>query len=182
MGLIEEVFPNQNPATLKTVWDDVSSRHLILQKIGQALYAQPQQFFTQDPTNQLIALLSQARFQHTAQECVHVTSLMMNALRLNSQQPDILPHFARYIRELDHLSGARADNAHQVTHVRKKFGGSCLVSLAFFYDALHKREKVGYPSPEWYREQGKHALYHAEMEEVTNNFERWEAYLSERFN
>ncbi len=182
MGLIEEAFPDKDPKILQKLWEDDRSRSLLLEKIGRALYNNSERFFVQDPTNQLIALLSQAQFRYQPEECVQVAGLIAHTMPVNQEYPGILPHFNSYLGELESLKGKRSGNKRQMVRIRQTFGASCLVSLALFHKALKARESAGYPSPEWYRMQGKHALYHAEMEEVTNNFERWEAYLNERFN
>ncbi len=182
MSLIEEVFSSENPGALRTLWEDQASRLLLLEKIGKVMYAHPEKIFYTDPTNQLIAILSQAQFPHKSEEFIQVTGLITRTIYLDSEQPDILPNFAQYHKTLDKIGNKNSRNANQISSVRKKFGASCLISLVFFYKALKKREKAGYPSPTWYRLQGKTALYLAEMGDVTYNFEKWEAYLSDKLN
>jgi len=177
---MEEAFPDKDPAALRRLWNDESIRHLLLESIGKVLYNSSQKIYTEDANNQFIALLSQAQFKHNPQECVDVAGLMLQTIRPN--QTEILPHAYLYLKQLETLHGGPTSRKRQGDSIRSRFGGECLVSLALFTRALKARERAGYPSPSWYRAQGKNALYHARMEDVTHNFERWENYLSENFN
>ena len=178
MSLIEEAFPNKDPIILRKLWGDAEARMRVLERIGAALYDSTQKVFTQDPTNQLIALISQAQFPHKDEECIHVTGLMMKFIRA----PDVLPYASLHFAELRRMEFESSNNTKQLIRAKQHFGGQCLVSLSFFYDSLKRRQKAGGPPPEWYRSQGKIALYYGEMEAVTWNFEHWEAYLNERLN
>ncbi|MEK6825437.1 MAG: hypothetical protein AABY00_01490 [Nanoarchaeota archaeon] len=183
MELIKEVFPEKNSGALSQLWKDEETRHLLLRQIGRALFDNPKKVFLQEYTNQLIALLSQANFSHKDIECVHVAHLMRRLIPSSESSSHILPSYITYKYNLDALRGQSSRNQKQISETHKDFGARCLVSLAFFHQALEEKyHRSASPPTHWYRDQGKTALFHAEMNEVRDNFERWEAYLSERFN
>jgi hypothetical protein len=56
-----------------------------------------------------------------------------------------------------------------------------LISLSFFRPALYNRWKRGGPHPDFYRSYSKSIFRNEGLEDIFNNYERWENFFAEFF-
>ena len=67
-------------------------------------------------------------------------------------------------------------------HRGKELAYRCLISLGIFKKAIvHRSERHGAPSPDFYRNIGRSTFVQIGKEDVGNHFLQWENFLSEMF-
>ena len=160
MDLIGELFSTKEAGVVESLWqDDISSRVrlIIAREIGKRLSDRTLIFSSAQ--NQLMALLSLAKFANSDTECVYVAGILKYLL----PQKKILPY--------------------SIDYMGYELASRCLVSLGFFLDAMAKRTKYsGAPEPKYYREIGKQTFDKIGRTDVADNFENWEIFLRDNFN
>jgi len=151
MSLQEDIFGSGNLKDYK---------HLIKEAGKEIVSNYDDSIIQRNSGDYLLAVVSQADFSSSDDECLNVVHLVRKFMKSNkgSTLPYVLEH-----NGLDLAS-------------------RCLCSLSFFYDAVYDRSvRHGAPSPSYYRTVGKNVLINHEMKGVSAHFERWEHFLREYF-
>lgn len=158
MELLDELFSEEKSKALDKLAQDDSQkiRLSVARHVGKTL--QEQGLVLAPSTEQLFALMSMANFADSDLECVYVAGVIRHLL----PRKDILPY--------------------AIDHKGYELASRCLVSLGLFYKAMERRtKKQGAPEPSFYREIGKSTFSQIGAQDVSNNFERWEGFMSEVF-
>ena len=154
-SIAEQIYTPSQAANIRKLYKDESSRDLIMQAIGHTLLTSPN-IIENQPLNALCLITGLSPFAIDDNECVTVAVMIYSQFR----SADIFPSLER-----DRSS---------------KFSSKCLVSLAFFPEAMQIRLKRGYPEPSYYRRVAKSYLENDGMNGLSENFRRWENWLPEK--
>jgi hypothetical protein len=114
------------------------------------------EIITDMPFEQLMLIMSSARFASSDQECADVARLVHHIIG----RPNVLPLVS--------------------IHSGMELASRCLVSLALFRTAMAARTKHhACPPPSYYRQAGIRTLTNIEMKGVSAHFDSWSGFIGE---
>lgn len=148
------VTPKEANAAYNLMKDD-DCKLMILKSMGQKLL-QKDEIFIIDSTGQFMLLIANAPFLRSDEECLQISNIVQWGIKT----VDILPLVTE--------------------HQKKDLAYRCLLSLGLFRSALERRtQRYGAPSAQYYREVGIQEFKNIGFLEISEDFQKWECYLSE---
>ena len=151
---ISQLFPGENPRTIKEFYLDNELRRIIVEQIGDKII-KSKGIIQLNGYESIRALFSKANFAYSSEECVYVAKIVN-----------------RYIDKKDFIPRVSEQRGEDL-------GSRCLVSLSMFPKTMEQRAKrYGAPKPEFYREAGIIAL-EEKRRDVSSNFRKWENFIPE---
>ncbi|MEI6731368.1 MAG: hypothetical protein WCK90_01675 [archaeon] len=163
------IFPEKNAETVRSLMADEGSKRLMIREIGRRLLDSPSITYGQSNFDQMICILSTAKFDYGDDEPVMVGRMIVDY----SRRRDVLPYV------IDHIP--KSENKERVVR-RQELGERCFIGLSLFYDKLQRRyERQSAPHPEFYREVGISAFRREGLPEIADNFKNWETFVRETF-
>jgi hypothetical protein len=155
--LIEQLYSEKDCEHIKELYKDASLREHLQRAIGEKLFTDNTAILTNCGVDVFFLVCSTANFA-TIDESNRVALIVFNNIKIHNPLPCLLDH-------------------HGVELAERSF-----VSLSFFYKRLeHRWRYKGSPAPETYRNLAKHIFAQHNNEDISEHFEKWENFLSERF-
>lgn len=128
---------------------------MLLKSMGQKLL-QKDEIFAIDSMGQILLLVANAPFIQSDEECMQISNIVQWGIK----KTNILPLVTE--------------------HKEKDLAYRCLLSLGFFRPALERRTKYhGAPAAHFYRETGIQEFKRIGFVEISEDFTKWECFLSE---
>jgi hypothetical protein len=155
--LIDRVFSKSDADAIKKLWQDNSSRLLLMQEVGKKI-VESDQVLNELPLSQLTFIVSLSPFAESDEERNNVATIIYWGIN----RTDILPMITE--------------------HRGKDLAYRCLISLGFYKNQLTLRcERRGAPSPSFYRKVGIATFDQIGMAEVGRHFTQWEYFMNDFF-
>lgn len=155
--LIEQLYSEKDCKYIKELYKDISLRDHLQQAIGEKLSTDNTKILTNCGLDVFFLVCGTAKFA-TIDESNKVALIIFSCMKLHNPLPCLIDHHGIELAERS------------------------LVSLSFFYKKLeHRWRHKGSPSPETYRNLAKHIFAQHNNEDISEHFEMWESFLSERF-
>lgn len=158
MALIDELYTPEQCSIIKSLYsDDADARHQLMISFGSKIIESDK--ILTSPAVDIIALVcTTATFARSTTE-PHQVAVMVHKHIIDE---DPLPMLSR-----DH---------------GLLFSEKALVALSFFGPAMsHRHQRRGAPSPDFYRQASKLMFRRHDLDDIADNHERWESFLSEVF-
>lgn len=156
-ALIDQLFIKSQADAIRKLWKDSSSRSLIQQEIGKKLLDHDG-IISELPLTQVMFIVSLSPFAESEKECNEVAEIVYWGMH----KSDIIPMVTE--------------------HNGKELAYRCLISLGFFKGYLIRRwERLGAPSPSYYRWVGIKSFKEIGRDDIGNHFGKWEGFIGEFF-
>ena len=157
--LIQKLFNESDIKHIESLISDNSDIISIHKEIGIRLIGSDA-IIPELPFDQLLVILSVSPFANNSEECHDVA----NIITWGIHEKDILPSVV---------------DQH---HKPKELAYRCLISLSFFKSTLiHKHDRYGAPSPEFYRGIGINSFKQVGMDVISQHFLQWENFINDVF-
>ena len=156
--LLEQIYTNTECEYIRQLFnDDVDCRYLIQQAIGEKLSLDNSKIISTCGLDALFLICSASNFA-SSDESNRVALIIYSMLKLVHPLPSIVEHYGMELAE------------------------RVFVSACFFKPHMNYRCKYrGYPSLDFYKGVAKNIFTTHNNEDISQHFEMWENYLSERF-
>ena len=156
-SLIDKLFSESQADAIRQLWEDRNSRLFIEREIGKEII-DSDGLIEELPLTQLMFIASMSPFASSSNECHKVAEIVYWGIKTT----DVLPLITE--------------------HQGKALAYRCLISLGIFKQALiHRCNRHGAPSPDFYRNIGKSSFNQIGMKNISEHFVQWESFLSEMF-
>lgn len=153
-SLLGKIFSKSQVAPGIQLLNSEETRSMMIREIGNKLIESP--LILPDPMDQLLAITSLADFAEE-DECLQMVGIIYRHMG----DIDVLPAISK--------------------HQGKELAERCLLGLSFFQQEMQRRNlRHGAPSPEYYRKVGQYGFKSIGLIEISDHFENWEVFLSER--
>jgi len=170
MGVIDSLFKQGEIEAVKSLWDDPECRRSVIREESKRILKEDKPIFSH-PQEQIMAMVYQADFNCSDDECVFVAGAIIKNMRSTNIFPQLEELFTDFVFRPERSNYASMN-----------FASKCLVSTSFFYknmERLHKRYSA--LSPEYYIAVGKKAFEVINMPKLSQHFDNWRSHISEFF-
>jgi hypothetical protein len=155
MDIVKQIVSVEETKAVHNLLQDDDSKFMMLKSLGQR-FLQKDEIFVIDSPGQIMLLIANAPFLHSDTECIQITHIIQWGMKKVNIFPMVTEH-------------KKQDLAYR-----------CLLALGFFKKAMEKRTQYrGAPTINFYREIGIQEFKRIGFEEVSQDFIKWEGYLSE---
>jgi len=156
--LVEQLYDAKNSKALQELYKtDPSLRPSIKQALSAKLITDRSKIITSNAIDALFIICLSAKFADSEDECNRVA---ITIYQYHDKTKETIPSM--------------------LSDEGLKFASKCLISLAFYPQALEKRWKYhGAPKPDFYRQLSKTVYKTFDQKDIAAHHEQWEAFLSE---
>ena len=156
-SILQQLVPLKELDSVNKLICDKECTFSMLKALGQKMMGK-EDVFTTDSEGQMLLIIATAPFVKSEEECVQVTHI----INWGMTETNIFPMITE--------------------HKDKDLAYRCFISLSFFHSDMERRNKYhGSPSVDFYRSVGIQTLKQIGYEDVSDDFCKWECYLSEIF-
>ena len=147
MGIIDSLFNCQEIKAVKSLWNDPECRREIIRQEGRRILEEEKPILSH-PQEQIMAMVYQADFSCSDEECVFVAGMLIR----NMRSTDVFP-------QLGELFGDIYSNDKRRNYNLLDFASKVFVSTSLFYKGMEKmHDKYSAPHLEYYITVGKKHL------------------------
>lgn len=156
--LVEQLYDTGNSKALQELYKtDPASRPAIKQALSSKLITDHSKIITSNAIDALFIICLSARFADSEDECNRVA---ITIYQYHDKIKETIPSM--------------------IDDEGLKLASKCLISLAFYPQALEKRWKYhGAPKPNFYRQLSKTIYKTHDQQDIASHHEQWETFLGE---
>lgn len=159
VSLIDELYNADSVKWIKQIYsDDPNSKELLYESFGHKIVESQEIFLQSKPLDIVCLICMTAKFAENKEECQTVGIIVHKGLKYENPLPYMLDDHGFLLAE------------------------KTLVALSFFRSAMDYRAKYkGAPTSKFYREASKLLFRKNGHDNIADNHEKWENFLSEIF-
>jgi hypothetical protein len=158
MALVDELYDSREAEFIKSIYQGDVESHPILMRVLGSKIIESEKILVSNALDIIMLVCMNASFAHSTEECNKVAMIIHRNIHNDRPLPYLLDDQGM------------------------KFAEKTLIALTFFRPAMeHRHMTQGAPLPSFYRDTSRSIMNKYEHEDVADNHERWEAFLSEMF-